>query len=224
MSSIAAKKTVNSTALEASTAAVMTFQIASIDLHPTDPDIRDIRTLPELVEFKAAHQPHYLLCLQARTPLGPLSVPHGQMKEAIVQCSEWFAANVKELRLPSRQDDGTIAKGQPIALLMENDVRLWIHLLSLLSLGVPVSVMCCSAMPENADWSLQVLIEVGVAALRATELKGHCTSAARDFSCRDSGGVSATGNKRRRPCFIIRFNPRFIFGPIGPVLSRLIPP
>ena len=203
MSYKAARRTVNSTALEASTAAMMTFQIANIDLHPKDPDTRDIRTLPELVEFNAVHNTDYLISLQARRQLGPLSVTHGQMKEAIVQCSEWFVANVKELRLPSRQDDGTIAKGRPVALLMENDVRLWIHLLSLLSLGVPVSIVCCTAMPENAGWSLQLLIKVGDAALHATEFKRHRTFAARDFSCGDFGGVSATGNKRRRPCFII---------------------
>ena len=134
---------------EASPAALKLFQIASIDLHPTDPDTREIRTLPELVEFNALHNPDYLFCLQARRqPKEPLSVTHGQMKEAILRSSDWLLKYVKEVQLPDRQDDGTIAKGPPVALLMENDIGLWIHLLSLLSLGVPVSVLQ-SVVPET---------------------------------------------------------------------------
>lgn len=134
---------VDSTRLGASTVASMSFQMASIDLHPKNPDTRDIRTLPELVEFNATHNTNYLFCLQARRQSEPLSVTHGQMKKAILRCSDWCVTNVKELKLPSRLDDGTIAKGQPVALLMENDLGLWIHLLSLLSLGVPVSKFHC---------------------------------------------------------------------------------
>lgn len=115
------------------------FQTASIQLNLPNPDNRDIRTLPELIEFNAVHNSDYLFCLQAGRQQRFLPVTHRQLKEAILCCSDWLVANVKEIKLPKVREDGTIERGQPVALLMESDVGLWIYLLSLLSLGIPVS-------------------------------------------------------------------------------------
>ena len=117
------------------------FLTANIELMLLNPDSREIRTLPELIEFNAVHNADYLFCLQAGRQQKLLAVTHGQLKEAILCCSDWLVANVKDLKLPKIREDGTIEKGQPVALLMESDVGLWIYLMSLLSLGVPVSAL-----------------------------------------------------------------------------------
>lgn len=121
------------------------FLTADIQLNLQNPDNRDIRTLPELAEFNAVHNADYLFCLQAGRQQKLRPITHGQLKEAILCCSDWLIANVKGLKQPEIRDDGTIEKSQPVALLMESDVGLWIYLLSLLSLGVPVSVLSQSA-------------------------------------------------------------------------------
>ena len=118
----------------------MPFLTANIQLKLPNPDDRDIRTLPELIEFNAVHNADYLFCLQAGRQQKLLPITHRQLKEAILCCSDWLVANVNELKLPKIREDGTIEKSQPVALLMESDVGLWIYLLSLLSLGIPVSI------------------------------------------------------------------------------------
>jgi acyl-CoA synthetase (AMP-forming)/AMP-acid ligase II len=122
------------------------FIPAKIDTRlPTDQ--RDnIRSLPELIEHNARHNPNHIFCVQARkkssTELarpGLLEVTHLQLKTAIIQCSRWLVAHVGELRRPHKDGDSDkIIRGPPIALFMESDIGILIHLFSLLSLGVPV--------------------------------------------------------------------------------------
>lgn len=119
------------------------FRRARINLQPPQPDSTDVRTLPELVEFNAEHNPGHLFCLQALKkardqPQETLAVTQLQLKRAVLQCSKWLVSNIHELRLPERTDGGEVVKGRPVALFMESDVGLIIHILSLLSLGIPV--------------------------------------------------------------------------------------
>ena len=99
----------------------------------------DVQTLPELLEFCAAHNADHLLCLQARK--------HGQkaqevtcieLKRAVEQCSAWLTATVKEIEPAEVMSDGRISRGPPIALFLDSDIGLLIHLLALLWMGVPV--------------------------------------------------------------------------------------
>lgn len=132
------------------------FLAANIQLKLQNPDNRDIRTLPELIEFNAVHNGDYLFCLQAGRQQKLQPITHRQLKEAILCCSDWLVANVKELKLPKIQESVTIEKSKPVALLMESDVGLWIYFLSLLSLGVPVSVFS-SACLNNGDSKLTAI-------------------------------------------------------------------
>lgn len=100
------------------------FLAANIQLKLQNPDNRDIRTLPELVEFNVVHNGDFLFCLQAGRQQNLQPITHRQLKEAILCCSDWLVANVKEVKPPTIQESVTIEKSKPVALLMESDVGL----------------------------------------------------------------------------------------------------
>ena len=127
------------------------FQRAKIDLQPPTAGSNDIRTIPELVEYNAKHNPDHLFCSQAKRtardqPLEFISITHSQLKQAIRKLSAWIAQNVPQAVFQNSAD-GQKTKGKPVALFMESDAGLVLHLLSFLSIGVPVSLMlpkfCC---------------------------------------------------------------------------------
>ena len=117
------------------------FRPAIIQLQLADPDERDIRTIPELVEFNSQHNPAHVFCVQARKQQSSISVSNDQLKQAILQCSDWLIAKVQEIELPHQDMNGRYQRGPPVALAMNSDIGLLVHLLSLLSLGVPVLLL-----------------------------------------------------------------------------------
>jgi acyl-CoA synthetase (AMP-forming)/AMP-acid ligase II len=117
------------------------FFRANINLQTQD--ITSIQTIPQLIEHNATHNPHYPFCIQAQkqtqhAPPQLLSVSHLELKRAIVQCQAWLVQTLVDLKLPSSSNHGMVCKGPPVALYVESDVGLLIHLFSLMSLGVPV--------------------------------------------------------------------------------------
>ena len=117
------------------------FRPANIQLQLTDPDERHIRTIPELIEFNSQHNPAHVFCVQARKQQSSISVSHDQLKQAILQCSDWLIAKVQEVELPHQDMNGRYQRGPPVALAMDSDIGLLVHMLSLLSLGVPVLLL-----------------------------------------------------------------------------------
>lgn len=115
------------------------FSRANINLQSQE--TTSIQTVPELVEYNATYNPHHLFCIQAQKQIQDarpqlLSVSHLQLKRAIAQCQAWLVNTLVELDLPSSGTDGTACA--PVALYVESDVGLLIHLFSLMGLGVPV--------------------------------------------------------------------------------------
>ena len=114
---------------------------------PTSKDIAEsasIRTVPELVDYNASHNPDYLFCHQAQKTgdaFRLFDVTHRQLRDAVVQCQEWLLVSVQELERPFTNENALIVKGRPVALFMESDVGLWIHLLALMGLGVPALLL-----------------------------------------------------------------------------------
>ena len=109
-----------------------------------------IRTLPELLEYNAEHNPANLFCQQARRSnesLQLFTVTHSQLRDAVSRCQQWLRETVNELELPHTGEDGRFIKGPPVALFMESDVGLWVHLLALLGLGVPVLLLSARLSP-----------------------------------------------------------------------------
>ncbi|KAL9005017.1 MAG: hypothetical protein Q9188_002198 [Gyalolechia gomerana] len=110
------------------------------------PDESDIHTVPELIEHNALHNPHHLFCTQAQkqSPLPGFNlqpVSHLQLRLSIARCQAWLVRKITQLRTPLVKSDGTVEKGGPIALLVESDVGLLVHLFSFMGLGVPVLLL-----------------------------------------------------------------------------------
>jgi len=124
------------------------FHPASINLHVEDPDEREVKTIPQLIEFNARQNPDHVFCVQARKQQDSIPVSHLQLKQAILKCSGWLIANVEKLTLPYADTDGNICRGPPVALAMNSDIGLLVHLLSLLSLGVPVLLLSARLNPS----------------------------------------------------------------------------
>ena len=123
------------------TEAYSSFSRATINLQTSDQAVDEgIRTVPELIEHNAEHNPRHLFCLQARKGTAePLPLSHLQFKQSIIQCSAWLVANIAEVTLPRKIDNGLFAKCPPLALFMESNVGLLIYLYSCISSGIPVS-------------------------------------------------------------------------------------
>lgn len=120
------------------------FKQATINLRQTDGTDDGIKTLPELIDFNATHNPHHLFCLQpARSADGtqsdpPLAIDYLQFRNAIFQCSERLREEISDLKSPEKDSDGKYVKYGPVALFMESGLGVLIHLFALMSLGVPV--------------------------------------------------------------------------------------
>ena len=146
------------------------FCRAHIDLESQDPI--GIRTVPDLIEYNAVHNPDYLFCLQAQKQAqetGPQLQPvsHLQLKRAIRQCQASLLDSIKGLKSPSTNDDGTVSRGPLVALYLESDVGLLIYLYALLGLGVPVRLPYFHLMGSVG------LSIAGAFALRTVESYGH---------------------------------------------------
>ena len=121
------------------------FKPASIKLQSREEDRNAIRTVPELIDFNAEHNAEQLFCLQATRevqnapPAKLVAITHIQLKHAILRCSTRLVTEIAELKQPYKNDEGQLVKCQPVALFVESDVGLLIHLFALMSLGVPVS-------------------------------------------------------------------------------------
>ena len=118
--------------------------------YSTTPQASSIRTLPQLLEYNAKHNPNYLFCQQTRRRNGSLhllSVTHGQLRDAVFRCQEWLQESVNELELPYPTQNDRLTKGPPVALFMESDIGLWVHLLALMGLGVPVLLLSARLSP-----------------------------------------------------------------------------
>ena len=153
-----------------STSATASFRRAHIDFESQDHTC--VRSIPELIEHNAVHNPHHLFCLQAQKQTqetGPQLYPisHLQLKHAISQCQALLLDSIKELKPPSTKDDGTASKGPLVALFLESDVGLLIYLYALLGLGVPVP------LPYLQIMSSVGLSSTGSFALRTIESHGH---------------------------------------------------
>lgn len=128
--------------------ALRAFVPAKIDIRASgDQEDGSVRSILELIEHNARHNPSHLFCVQARkraeeserTGLDLLSISHLQLKAAVMRCASWLVANLKELERPHVGDNGEIVRGPAIALFMESDIDILFYLFALMSLGVPVS-------------------------------------------------------------------------------------
>lgn len=127
------------------------FKSPPINLRSSTPEKDEIRSLPELLEWNARENPDHVFCVQAETkrqgvesddPYELRSLTNDDFKRAVGRCVRWFEGNVpglKDLGSPDGDAENLAEKPPAVALLMESDVGILIHLFALMSIGVPVS-------------------------------------------------------------------------------------
>ena len=99
-----------------------------------------IRSLLDLVDYNAFHNPDLIFCLQElKDSLHPRQITYRELAEAVGRCTGWLGyQNVKFG--PVQSDGSSEAKHAPVGLLMSSDITLFIYVLALMRLGVPVYV------------------------------------------------------------------------------------
>jgi acyl-CoA synthetase (AMP-forming)/AMP-acid ligase II len=128
------------------------FTRPNINLDVTAVRDDEVRTFPELIDFNARENPDHTFCIQATKQAGSTSlafnsITFSHLKDGILQCCAWLEANVSEMEGPKRLENASFVKGAPVALFMESDVGLFIHQISLISLGVPVLLLSARLSP-----------------------------------------------------------------------------
>lgn len=138
------------------------FNPADVDLkQPLD--TAPIRTIPELIEYNARANSDALYCVQAlKQKDGQTTkasqVTMCQLRNAVWQCSCDLRGWIVGL-----DDSSVAAEGQsqvkpdPVALLLDSDIGLLIHLFSLLSLGVPAILISPRLNPASIQHLLTTL-------------------------------------------------------------------
>lgn len=106
-----------------------TFKRPPVTLLPASAE-QAIRTIPELIEYNATHNRDEVFCVQAVKDAAPVQITFGQLRDAI-------SRRCAQLRAELELDPGP-KKSAPVALVMDSDVELLIHLFALMGLGVPV--------------------------------------------------------------------------------------
>lgn len=138
------------------------FKPANLDLKQHSAS-SSIRTIPELIEYNAKVNPDALFCVQALKPQDEQTrrasqVTVRQLRNAVWQCSGDFRGWLVGIDDSSSSDEvQTHVKPDPVALLLDSDIGLVIHLFSLLSLGVPAILLSPRLNPASIQHLLTTL-------------------------------------------------------------------
>ncbi|KAK2608172.1 hypothetical protein N8I77_006797 [Diaporthe amygdali] len=163
------------------------FRPADIDLKQSSSSSY-IRTIPELIEFNAKINPNALYCVQALKPRDGETtkaeqVTMLQLRNAIWQCSDDLRGCFSGLDDSNvSSSDQAHVKPDPVALVMDSDIGLLIHLFSLLSMGVPAIQLSARLNPASIQHLLTTLkaqavitsprhVDTGKAAFETTSLE-----------------------------------------------------
>ena len=98
-----------------------------------------IRSLLDMVDYNAFHNPNLLFCLQeSKDSLELWPITYVDLAAAVGRCTGWL--NYQNIDRAPCQQQGELseAKPAPVALLMSSDITLFIYVLALMRLGTPV--------------------------------------------------------------------------------------
>lgn len=94
-----------------------------------------IHSLPDLIDFNAEHNPDLIFSLQEIRQEGKhvdlTALTFRELKNATISCAHL-------IRKSLAVEDGGVLDKQPIALLLESDINLFVHLAALLYMNIPV--------------------------------------------------------------------------------------
>lgn len=126
--------------------AVLPFRRPKFHLleQPAELDRSRIRSLPHLLKFNATYNPDHIFCIQNRGSGSDFrcfstSISFIELEEAVERCCRWIRATLPNIIPPFLTQAGKVHRAPPVALFLESDVGLFVHLLALLSLEIPVS-------------------------------------------------------------------------------------
>ena len=129
------------------------FVQGKVDLE--DGESTGIQTVLDLIEHNALYNPEHAFCIQAQKQaqapgLKLQSVSHLRLKRSIAGCQAWLLRTVTDIETVQVQNDDGVERGKPVALLVESDIGLLIHLFSLMGLGVPVRTSCANNFTDHS--------------------------------------------------------------------------
>ena len=100
-----------------------------------------IRSIPDLIDWNTDNNPDELFCVQAVRDGEAMRITFAQLGDAAVRCGERLRSDLRLEEVGDGNGDG-MAKGAeksaPVALFMDSDVGLIVHLFALMGMGVPV--------------------------------------------------------------------------------------
>ena len=123
-----------------------TFKRPPVTLLPASAE-QAIRTIPELIDYNATHNRDAVFCVQAVKDAAPVQITFGQLRDAI-------SRRRARLRAELQLDPGP-NKSAPVALVMDSDVELLVHLFALMGMGVPVREISTALEKEQENWMLE---------------------------------------------------------------------
>jgi acyl-CoA synthetase (AMP-forming)/AMP-acid ligase II len=116
------------------------FNIPHFRTRSPPPSNAAIKTVADLIEFNADKNPHHLFCIQMQSGSSPpLRITNKLLRDTISTCQEWVLKTVREAKQTITNDAGEAIKGSPVAIMMDSNFDLLVHLFSLIGLGIPVS-------------------------------------------------------------------------------------
>ncbi|GLB38787.1 putative acetyl-CoA synthetase-like protein [Lyophyllum shimeji] len=97
-----------------------------------------VKSLPELIEFDASHNPDHIFGLQDRVgdDVSPYEMTFSQLQSAVEYASSWLVA--RGCTTGRTRRDQTVA---PVGILLGSDIAIFIYMAALLRIGTPVLLL-----------------------------------------------------------------------------------
>ena len=114
-------------------------------LNETDSTRDSIRNLPDLILYNAIHNPEGVFSAQARKKSEQgkefeiVDVSFLKLALSVERCCAWILGNINGAHEARIENNGFVQKCNPVALLLESDLTLFVYLAALLTLNIPVS-------------------------------------------------------------------------------------
>jgi hypothetical protein len=147
-----------------------------------------ITSIGELILFNAIYNPNHIFCIQAqpkthdvqpqhRVPNDGIRTTFAELHLAVTECSSWLCkANLQ--RTTQANSNGASSIVSPVALYLESDIGLFVHLAALQSLNIPVRVLHSSIPTKSSIRALLTLFdEIGPPSVHTAQSCKRATTA-----------------------------------------------
>ncbi|RDB14628.1 Non-canonical non-ribosomal peptide synthetase FUB8 [Hypsizygus marmoreus] len=103
-----------------------------------------VRSLPELIEFNAIHNPDHIFGVQSRSGEGvaPCEITFSQLQSGVEYASAWLVSSGCTSGRTKREQ-----VVQPVGILLGSDVGIFIYMAALLRIGTPVLLLSARLTP-----------------------------------------------------------------------------